>query len=69
MKGCFKAFIEAFVLRFEGCKEMKVSFVGSVAYHFRVILKESLAEYGLTMGEVMQAPAEGLIRYYQSLPA
>ena len=67
--GCFKAFVEAFVLRFEGCKEMKVGFVGSVAYHFQDILKECLTEYGLTIGEVMQAPAEGLIRYYQSLPA
>ena len=69
VKDCFKAFVEAFVLRFEGCKEMKVGFVGSVAYHFQDILKECLAEYGLTIGEVMQAPAEGLIRYYQSLPA
>ena len=68
LKGCFEAFIEAFVLRFEGCKEMKVSFVGSVAYHFQNALKECLADYGLIMGEVMQAPAEGLIRYYQSLP-
>ena len=68
VKGCFKAFVEAFVLRFEECKEMKVGFVGSVAYHFQDVLKECLAEYGLTIGEVMQAPAEGLIRYYQSLP-
>ena len=69
VKGCFKAFVEAFVLRFEGCKMMKISFVGSVAYYFQDVLKECLAEYGLPMGEVMQAPAEGLIRYYQNLPA
>ena len=69
VKGCFKAFIEAFVLRFEGAETMKVSFVGSVAFHFQDLLKESLAEYGLAMGEVMSSPAEGLIRYYQSLPA
>ena len=69
VKGCFKAFIEAFVLRFEGAKTMKVSFVGSVAFHFQDLLKESLADYGLAMGEVMSSPAEGLIRYYQSLPA
>lgn len=69
VKGCFKAFIEAFVLRFEGAKTMKVSFVGSVAFHFQNLLRESLAEYGLTLGEVMPSPAEGLIRYYQSLPA
>ena len=69
VKGCFKAFIEAFVLRFEGAKTMKVSFVGSVAFHFQNLLKESLLEYGFAMGEVMSSPAEGLIRYYQSLPA
>lgn len=66
VKGCFNAFVEAFVLRFEDCKSMKVSFVGSVAYHFQDILRGCLAEYGLTMGVVMQTPAEGLIRYYQS---
>ena len=69
VKTCFKAFIEVAVCRFEGCKTMKVSFVGSVAYHFKDILMETLSDYGLTLGEVMQAPAEGLIRYYQSLPA
>ena len=65
VKGCFKGFIEAFVLRYEGCKSLRVSFVGSVAFHFQDILKESLADFGLTMGEVMQTPAEGLIKYYQ----
>ena len=69
VKGCFKAFIEAFVLRFEHSKTMKVSFVGSVAFHFQNLLKESLLEYGFAMGEVMPSPAEGLIRYYRSLPA
>ena len=65
VKDCFKAFVEAFICRFADCRTMKVSFVGSVAYHFRDLLRESLDDFGLTMGEVMQAPAEGLIRYYQ----
>ena len=67
VKGCFKAFIEAFVLRYDASQSLKVSFVGSVAFHFQDILKESFAEYGLTLGKVMQAPAEGLIKYYQSV--
>lgn len=69
VKGCFKTFIEAFVLRFENANMMKVGFVGSVAFHFQNLLRESLASYGLAMGEVMSSPAEGLIQYYQSLPA
>ena len=64
VKKCFKAFIEAFVLRFEGGEMMKVSFIGSVAFHFQDILKEALSDYGLMMDKVVQAPAEGLIRYY-----
>ena len=64
VKGCFKAFIEAFVCRFGDYKTMRISFVGSVAFRFQDILRECLADYGLTMDEVMQAPAEGLIRYY-----
>ena len=64
VKCCFKDFIEAFVLRYSDCKSHEVSFIGSVAFHFQDILKESFAEYGLPIGKVMQAPAEGLIRYY-----
>ena len=66
VKDCLKSFIEAFVLRYADCKSLKISFIGSVAFHFKNLLKESLTEYGLTMGEVMQAPAEGLIKYYSN---
>ena len=63
VKDCFKAFIEAFVLRYADCKSLKISFIGSIAFHFQNLLKEALSDYGLTLGEVMQTPAEGLIRY------
>jgi len=65
VKSCFKSFIEAFILRYSESKLLKISFIGSVAFHFKDILKETLADYGLTLGEVMPSPAEGLIRYYQ----
>lgn len=64
VKRCFQAFIEVFVLRFEDCKSMKVSFIGSIAYHFQNILKETMSANGLTLCEVLKTPAEGLIRYY-----
>ena len=64
VKHCFNSFVEAFVFRYRDYKTMKVSFVGSVAYHFQDILKECMQDYGLTMGKVMAAPAEGLVRYY-----
>ncbi len=61
---CFNDFIRAFVLRFDDCKSLKVSFVGSVAYHFQTILKEALEAYKMTLGEVMASPSDGLVRYY-----
>lgn len=64
VKRSFKAFIEAFILHFALCKSLKVCFIGSVALRFKDLLKDCLSEYGLMMGEVMQAPSEGLIRYY-----
>lgn len=66
VKDCFNAFLKAFVLRFDNRKTMKVSFVGSVAYHFSDILKESLSEYELSTGLIMSSPAEGLIKYYRN---
>lgn len=66
VKRCFQAFIEVFVLRFDDCKSMKTSFIGSIAYHFQDILKETMSEKGLNLGEVLKTPAEGLIRYYLS---
>lgn len=65
VKGCFNAFVNATVLRFEGCKGMTVNFIGSVAYHLRDVLKESLREAGMTLGAVMETPAEGLMVYHQ----
>lgn len=65
VKGCFKAFVEAFILRFNDCQEMKIGFVGSVAYYFSDVLEETLADYGLTSGKVLKAPAEGLVLYYK----
>ena len=67
VKGCFKAFIEASILCYDACKSLKVSFIGSVAYLFLDLSKECLTEQGLTLGEVMQAPAEGLIEYYRNI--
>ena len=64
IQGCFEAFVKAFILRFDDCKSLKISFIGSVAFHFQDILKECIKSHDLTMGEVMTSPAAGLVRYY-----
>lgn len=64
IKDSFSDFIRAFVLRYKDCRTLPVSFVGSVAFAFQDLLRESLEAEGLTMGKVMQSPAEGLIQMY-----
>lgn len=64
IKGCFDEFVKDFILRFDDCKSLKISFIGSVAFHFQDILKECIKNHDLTMGEVMTSPATGLVRYY-----
>lgn len=65
-RRCFDDFIQAFICRYDGYKTMKVSFVGSVAYHFSSILKSCLASHDINMGEVLQAPMDGLVKYHLS---
>ena len=64
IKECFSDFIKVFVLRYKDCRLLPVSFVGSVAYYFQDLLKESLEAEGLTLGNLSQTPAEGLIQFY-----
>jgi N-acetylglucosamine kinase-like BadF-type ATPase len=43
VKDCFNDFIQAFVLRYKDCRNMRVSFVGSVAFYFQTLLYECLS--------------------------
>lgn len=64
LKDCFSDFIKVFVLRYENCHLMPISFVGSIAFYFQDILREALDSKGFTMGKVMQSPMDGLIEYH-----
>lgn len=44
--------------------QSKVHFVGSVAFYFKSYLEESLHKNGLTIGMVLESPAERLIDYH-----
>ena len=43
-----------------------VSFVGSIAWHFKGILAEAAAETGIRIGRIIRSPMEGLITYHTS---
>lgn len=65
VKECFEEFIQHFVLRYQDCHSLPISFVGSVAFYFQELLKECLETKDLRLGTVMRSPLEGLIKYYQ----
>ena len=61
----FTEFLRHNVCAYPGWETMPVGFVGSVAWHFRDILRDAAAGCGVTVGDVMQNPIEGLLRYYK----
>ncbi len=47
-----------------GHKELPVHFVGSMAFHYRSQLEAAAEMEGYTIGETLQSPMEGLIKYH-----
>ena len=66
IKGGLRRFIRHQILQFDDAKQIPIHFVGSIA-HF---LKEDIAsllteEFGLTMGNVVKRPIDGLVEFHQ----
>ena len=59
-----KEFMRIHVMCFKYYKEVPVHFIGSVAFYFDDILKEAAAELGITVGNIIQRPIDGLVNYY-----
>ena len=45
-------------------KNYPVYFIGSIAYHYREILEEAVLASGMKLGEILQNPMEGLVKYH-----
>lgn len=61
-----KEFFETNVLSYPESKIVPVHFVGSIAWHFREILKKVAEEYYITTGNIIQKPISGLANYFFS---
>ena len=46
-----------------GLSDIPVSFVGSIAFHFRGQLAEAAQAEGFRLGKILQSPIEGLVEY------
>ena len=59
----FKSFLTRNVKQYD-YKNYPVYFIGSIAYHYRKILEEAVLVSGMKLGEIMQNPMEGLVKYH-----
>ena len=61
--NAFADFFRKNVMQYD-YRNYKVSFAGSVAYHFKDILMEVASGFEIEVGTIVQSPMEGLINYY-----
>ena len=62
----FRSFIHRNVMQYDYL-EHPIHFVGSVAWHYRDILRHTAQEMSLTVGNIVQSPMAGLIIYHNTL--
>lgn len=58
------AFVENYIMQFENYKEVPVHFIGSIAFYLKDELESILKEYGITLGNVLRRPIDGLIEFH-----
>jgi glucosamine kinase len=60
----FQAFIDVHVKCYKNYKEVPVHFVGSVAYHFQLVLRHVCEREGISVGQIIKRPIDGLANYH-----
>lgn len=66
VKSCFASFIRLNVLPYrQDDEEVKIGFVGSIAYHFQDLIEEVCQAFNLQIGKVIQAPIDDLCDYHK----
>lgn len=60
----FKAFFVRNVAQYDHYRDMPVSFVGSIAFHYRHVLEEAAAALDASIGEIIKAPMDGLVKFH-----
>lgn len=60
----FTAFFVRNVESYDGYKQLPCNFVGSIALKEQKVLREAAAARGITIGNIIQNPMEGLVKYH-----
>jgi N-acetylmuramic acid 6-phosphate etherase len=65
----FEEFFQKNITRYRGYETYDIGFAGSVAFHFREVLKEVLEQHHLKCGPIISAPIDGLVKYHMDDPS
>lgn len=57
-------FIDNFIKQFEEAPQIPVHFVGSIAFYLQEELKTMLQKNGLSAGNILRKPIDGLVEYH-----
>jgi hypothetical protein len=63
----FGAFIDAHVIKYQGCHSVPIHFVGSIAFHFQEVLNRALKARNLTLGTIIRKPVYPLADFHLNL--
>lgn len=60
----FHDFFRSLVCHYPGYADYTLNCVGSIAFYFEDLLKQTAAHYGMSTGRIIQDPIHGLAQYY-----
>ncbi len=60
-------FVRRHVLKYAAAKELPISFIGSIAYHYQDIVREVCTAHGLACGNIAKKPIEALTTYHREV--
>lgn len=63
--NCFKEFFKRNVMQYD-YMNLNVSFIGSVAFHYKDILTEAAKEFGIRINKIDVSPINGLMEYHKT---
>lgn len=60
----FKSFFVRNIQQYPGYKDLKVNFIGSIAYYYKEVLEQAAKECNCTVGTIIKSPMQGLIEFH-----
>jgi N-acetylglucosamine kinase-like BadF-type ATPase len=64
VKTSFQDFFKNLVTHYPNYQSYSFNCIGSVAYNFRNILEEVIAENGMILGNIIRSPIDNLVKYH-----